>query len=294
MSSEFDIHYQALQASFPVVSVLSRDAKSMNINVEDTVNGYQLALVVSLSNQFPRQAPRFSLPYNRISIPVNPSTSSSASSSSGHRSLSVMEAFVRWDPTHPDLVEATRQGFRVSFLYWGKVVPPTVQMLTGALVNENPRVLQELISNPNKLELYAYQHPMASAMRSAGQDTLQEMENLVTENTNLHQQLDQQQSRVAALQAQLKSRVAELGGLERNGLFASLCTPEAMKLTLKKDVATMVEKSHQLARSALDIPSSNKRGLEDALELYRLNAKQIHLMKLKLAEYEKQLTVISQ
>lgn len=278
-----DAHYQALQSAFPIATLVSQDKKSATISVEDNVNGYQISLLIHLGGGFPNQPPHFVLPYSNIVLPVV----LSASSSPVHRS-SVVEAVIRWDPTRPDLVEATQHGFRIAYLYWGKVTPPTVQMLTMALANENPRVLQELMSNPNKLDVFAYNHPMSNTMRSASQDTVQEIENLVEENTSLRHAMEQQQSRVSGLQSQLRSRLEELNSLEKNSLFASLCTPEAIKRTLRKDVVNLEVQSRQLSRDTLDTPVTNKRAFEDALEKFRENAKQIHLIQVKINEYDKQ------
>eukprot|EP00796_Vickermania_ingenoplastis_P008360 gene8359-5854_t len=276
-------HLQALQGAFPLTALVSQDARTMTISVEDNINGYQVGLIIRLSNEFPRQPPRMTLPYSGVQVPVLLHTEVPPT----HRSTSYA-ASVPWDPARPDLIEATHRALRVAYLYWGKVAPPTVQMLTSALARENVRMLQDLANNPNKLDMYAYQHPMTNAMRSASQDTLQELENLVTANTGLRHSLGQQQSKVVALQEQLRSRLSELSGLEQNRLFASVCTPEAIKRTLSSDVATLEERSRQLLRVALDTPPSSKRPFEEAVEQYRNNAKELHLLQLKLTEYEKQ------
>lgn len=274
-----EAHLYTIQTAFPLASVVGNDGFSISIHVEDIVNGYQLALLVEVDNNFPLHPPRFTLPYSQVMIPVHVSSMPSTSTAS--------EPFIRWDPQHPDLVEATRQGFRVSFLYWGKVVPPVVQILEGALAAENPAVLQMLVSNPNRLDLYVHNHPMSSALKSASHGTLEEIKALLEENRKLGESLVQQQKQVLLLQSQLESRVKEVDGLQKNAEFVSLCTPERVIQTMQNRIRQLEESSRPLSRSVLDTPAGNKRAFEEALEAFRSNARDLHLVKIKLNEFAK-------
>lgn len=289
-----------LRAAFSKVIVVSRSAEAVCIAVEDVLNGFPLELHVRIRFTgddvqggvvSQTEPPCFSIPHTDVVIPVHKMSSRSNSDSTA-------VLYVNWDSSCPDLVKATRQAFRVALMYWGKVIPPTGAIILQDLLRSQANGvggfgstggIERLLHYPNELDLFVCQHPSKAAMRKEAEQTLDEMKKAIEENERLRVSIKGEQDAVVSLQSQLRNRLAEFRDLEQNDLFITLCTPEAVRQRLKKDVLRMDEVSRELARSALNTPSTNKRAFEESLERYRLNSVHLHLVKLKLTEYEKQL-----
>lgn len=289
-----------LRAAFSNVIVVSRSPEALCIAVEDVLNGFPLELHVRVSFsgdnmqggvRSQAEPPSFSIPHTNVVIPVRKMSSRSSSDST-----SVL--FVCWDSSCPDLVDATRQAFRVTLMYWGKVIPPTGSVILQDLLRSQANTvdgfgstggIERLAHCPNELELFVCHHPSKFAMRKEAEQTIEEMKKAVEENERLRVSIKSEQDAVVSLQSQLRDRLAELRDLEQNELLITLCTPEAVRQRLKKDVLTMEEVGRELARSALNTSTSNKRAFEESLERYRSNSVHLHLVKLKLMEYEKHL-----
>lgn len=271
ISGPFSLHFNALQAAFPVVTIVSAD----RLSVESLLNGYYLSLTIVADHSFPRSPPRFFLPFNRVEIPtvLSPCDSPHA---------------VPWDPAVPDLVVATKGAFQLSLLYWGRLAPPTVPMLANQLSAENPAVLQAMLRDPGQLDAYVYRHSMCSAVRSASQDTVKEVQQLVKERNQVQDVLEKKETAVLALQEQLKARVLELESVKQDPLFRSMATPEAFRQSLTQDVSNADAECRLAARGVLQLPqASDKQTLENALDDFRSKAKRSHLVQLMLMEYEK-------
>lgn len=296
-----NVFLNILKNGFANVTVSSRSLHSVCFAVEDYVNGVPFELWVRVDTGSQNREsevhnevipPCFTIPYSSVEIPVQKASTRSHSGA-------MAPLHVRWDSSRPDLVDATRQAFGICSLYWGNVVPPSVGAIMQELCHgglgsdgdtfEPSKRIERLLEFPNELELFTSKFPIKSEMRAAGEQTLKEVEKAVAENERLREMIKNEQEKVASLQLQLQNRLSEIRGLEQNELFVSLCTPEAVQQTLKKDVLRMEGMSRELARAALNTPTINKRAFESALDRYRSNSTQLHLVKLKLMEYEKQL-----
>lgn len=272
--SQLQSHLDELRRRFADVTVVHQTSSETRLQVEDAgpANGCTLTLCVTLDAMFPRSPP--SVTYfdgRRISI----AATSDASPQSA------------WDPTASRLADAVANAFSNLANLWGSVVPPSRDVLVAQLGSLSDLMLRDVISNQNCLESYAYQMPFSKALRTASEQTIDEIERVAKENMNLQPEIEKLRDEVRELQQRLAEAVERLQGLqESTPLLNSIGTPQNVAKTFAKHVKTLDKECEETAKKLLQVNcATEKRLFDNLLEEYTQKAKERHIMDLKRRAY---------
>ncbi|ESL11971.1 hypothetical protein TRSC58_00270 [Trypanosoma rangeli SC58] len=267
-----------LRRRFGNVTVLHQTASETFLQVEHVVpeRGYTEVLCVALGAKFPR-APPIVTYFDGRAISI----ASSDSSTDGG-----------WDSSTSKLADAVGNAFANLADLWGSVAPPSMESLLAQLGLLSDSMLQDIVSNPNCLESYAYQLPFFKAIRDAGGQTIDEIERVANENLKLQPVLDQLRDEVEELQRSLEQNAQSVQKvLQSTPLLNSISSPENLAKTLAADVKALDAQGEEIARRLLQVDyATDRRRFDELLEEYRQKAKERHVMDLKRRAYCASLT----
>ncbi|EKG06366.1 hypothetical protein TCSYLVIO_002536 [Trypanosoma cruzi] len=267
-----------LKSRFGNVTVIHNSSAETLLQVEHVIpdRGYAAVLCVTLGVHFPRTPPIVTYFDGRKISLASPDGSAPDA----------------WDPSKSKLVDAVGNAFANLANLWGSVVPPSMELLTSQLSSLSDSMLQDIVSNPNCLESYAYQLPFFKAIRDASCQTIDDIERVANENLKLQPVVENLRAELEGLQRSLEQNVQSMQKMLRaTPLLNSIGTPESLAKTLATDVRTLDAQCEEIAKKILQLDcATDKLRFDNLLEEYREKAKERHFIDLKRRAYCASLT----
>ncbi|KAH9586114.1 Modifier of rudimentary [Trypanosoma melophagium] len=270
-----EAHINELKRHFEGVRVV-RQTPSETLLQVDHINpdrGYTLMLYVALDSKFPQTPPTVAY-FSGRKIPIIAMETDNATSDG-------------WNPETSRLVDAVAVAFSNLANLWGSAVPPSMDQITSQLESLSDSMLEDIISNPNCLESYAYQLPFLKGIRDASGQTIDDIERVAKENLTLQPEVEGLRKEVDDLQQRLDAQLSILKKTQASTpLLDSIGTPEALAKTFAADVRMLDTQCEDIAKELLSVDcNADRRRFDGLLEEYRKKAKERHIMDLKRRAY---------
>ncbi|ORC89752.1 uncharacterized protein TM35_000112860 [Trypanosoma theileri] len=268
-------HIEELKRHFENVRVVRQTSSETLLQVEhmNPDRGYTLVLYVALDSKFPRTPPTVAY-FGGRKVPIT--AVGADNSTSGE-----------WNPTTSRLVDAVAVAFSNLANLWGSAAPPSMEQIANQLEALSDSMLEDIISNPNCLESYAYQLPFLKSIRDASGQTIDDIERVAKENLTLEPEVEGLRKEVDDLQQRLDAQLSVLKKLQASTpLLDAVSSPEALAKTFAADVLTLDKQCEDIAKKLLAVDcNADRRRFDDLLEEYRKKAKERHIMDLKRRAY---------